>query len=138
MPRAAPHTRACLVPAVPSCHLAVLPTMPPCNTHLTLLNTMSTSVLVTAFPSITPHSLHILEKFFPVMSLPLADVSPYIANLRKVFSTSDILLLWRKEVSREGAEDHLQLLDTHSCPTHLVSSRARGTTHRYLSTTGQP
>lgn len=122
----------------PACLLPFpLPTLlccPLCNTHLTLLNTMSMSVLVTAFPSITPHSLHILEKFFPVMSLPLAAVLPYTANLRKASSTAAILLLWRKEVVREGADDHLQPLATHSCPTHLVCSKARGTTHRYLCT----
>lgn len=134
-PRAAPCMRACLPLAIPFSQSAVMSILPPCNTHLTLLNTMSTSVLVTAFPSITPHSLHILEKFFPVMSLPLAAVLPYTANLWKASSTAAILLLWRKEVVREGADGHLQLLVTHSCPTHLVSSKSRGTTHRYLSTT---
>lgn len=78
-------------------------TAPLCLTYLTLLNTMSMSVLVTAFPSITPHSLHILEKFFPVMLLPLAAVSPYTANLRKDSSSPDMLLLWREGAGRECA-----------------------------------
>lgn len=120
-PQGAPCLRAWLLHAISSAHPTALPNTPRCHTHLTLLNTMSTSVLVTAFPSITPHSLHILEKFFPVISLPLAAVSPYTANLWKASSTPDILLLWRKGRrrgrSREGAEDHLQLPDWHSHPT---------------------
>lgn len=80
------------------------------SAHLTLLKTMSTSVLVTALPSITPHSFNILEKFLPVMSLPVAAVSPYTANLRKAFSSSDIPLHLGKGNKRRKQENFQDLL----------------------------
>lgn len=45
-------------------------------TYFTLEKTMSTSVPVTPLPSITLHSLHSLAQFFPVISCPVALVSP--------------------------------------------------------------
>lgn len=51
------------------------------GTYFTFENRMSTSVEVTVLPSITWHSLQILDQFFPFISLPVALVSPCIAKL---------------------------------------------------------
>lgn len=50
--------------------------------YFTLLKTMSTSVRVMFLPSITPQSLQSLDQFLPCMSLPVARVSPWMANRR--------------------------------------------------------
>lgn len=58
--------------------------------YLTLLNTMSTSVVVTFLPSMMWQSLHIFAKFLPFISFPVALVSPWTANFWKEVSTSVI------------------------------------------------
>lgn len=55
-------------------------------TYLILLKTMSTSVTVTFFPSITWQSLHSFDQFLPCISFPVALVSPCTANRRKASS----------------------------------------------------
>lgn len=56
------------------------------GTYLILLKTMSTSVTVTFFPSITWQSLHSFDQFFPCISFPVALVSPCMANFLKASS----------------------------------------------------
>lgn len=60
------------------------------TSYLTLLNTMSTSVVVTFLPSMMWQSLHIFAKFLPFISFPVALVSPWTANFWKEVSTSVI------------------------------------------------
>lgn len=56
------------------------------GTYLILLKTMSTSVTVTFFPSMTWQSLHSFDQFLPCISRPVALVSPCTAKRRKASS----------------------------------------------------
>lgn len=79
---------------------------PPLDPYFTLLNTMSTSVEVTALPSMISQSLQSLEKFLLVISLLLLDDSPKTANRWNVLSASEAMVnCWGsggEEVGGEG------------------------------------
>ena len=56
--------------------------------YLTLVKTMSTSVRVMDFPSMTLQSLHSLDQFLPCRSFPVARVSPWMAKRRNDSSSA--------------------------------------------------
>ncbi|XP_045396844.1 uncharacterized protein LOC123630839 [Lemur catta] len=62
---------------------AAWPGQSPRGTYLILLKTMSASVTITFFPSITWQSLHSFDQFLPCIFFPVARVSPCTAKHQK-------------------------------------------------------